>query len=384
METNRKFQTGNIIAISFAHMVHDIYSAFLAPILPLLIEKFKLSYTLAGFLTVAQNLPSLFNPFIGLLADKMPIRYLLIFAPTLTVLTMSFLGIAPYYSVIVILLFVMGIGASLFHVPAPVMIRKIAGSRVGKAMSFFMFGGEIARSIGPLVILGAISIWGLEGTYKLFPFGLTASAILYFKFRNIKISEDFKKSIDTKSPFHTFKEHLPLLLIIAGVSFFISVIKAALTTFLPVYFTSSGSSLWTGGIALSVLQFAGATGTMFSGTISDKLGRRQTLLFIVIANPILMLLFVYSSGIFVYPLLALIGLFAFAITPIFLAIINETASDRPAFLNGLYMTINFGTGALTVMLVGILGDIIGLELSYKISAILGFAGIPFVLKVRNK
>jgi len=364
-------------------MLHDIYSAFLAPILPLLIDKFKMSYTMAGLLTVVQNIPSLFNPFIGLIADKLPIRYLLIFAPSITVVSMGLLGIAPYYSVLVVLLFVMGIGASLFHVPAPVMIRKISGRRIGKGMSFFMFGGEIARSIGPLVILGGISIWGLEGTYKLIPFGLTASIILFFKFKNIKISEDFKNTADLKSPFHTFKDHLPLLLIIAGISFFLSIIKAALTTFLPTYFSDQGSSLWTGGIALSILQLAGAVGTMLSGTISDKFGRKNILLIIVVSNPILMLLFVYSSGIFVYPLLALLGLFLFAVTPIFLAIINETVSERPAFLNGLYMTINFGTGAITVLLIGFLGDLFGLEITYKISALLGFAAIPFILRIKK-
>ena len=85
MENKKKFQYGDIIAISFAHMLHDIYSAFLAPILPLLIEKFNLSYTLAGMLTIVQNIPAFFNPLVGLAADKLPLRYLLIFAPSATV-----------------------------------------------------------------------------------------------------------------------------------------------------------------------------------------------------------------------------------------------------------------------------------------------------------
>lgn len=382
MKVKNKFQTGNIIAISFAHTLHDIYSAFLAPILPLLIEKFNLSYTLAGLLTIVRNIPALFNPLIGLAADKLPLRYLLIFAPSVTVVCMSLLGIAPYYSIIVILLFVMGISASLFHVPAPVMVRKISGNQIGKGMGIFMFGGEIARSIGPLVILSGISLWGLEGTYRLIPFGLTASLILFFKFRNIKISDDFKDKEKLKSPFHTFKEHLPMLLMIAGVSFFVSIIKAAITTFLPTYFSAQGSSLWTGGIALSIFQLAGAIGTMLSGAISDKLGRKKTLLIIVIANPILMLLFVYSGGIFVYPFLALLGLFAMAVTPIFLAIVNDAGSERPAFLNGLYMTVNFGSGAVTVLIIGFLGDLFGLQLTYIISAVLGFAAIPFILKLK--
>ena len=43
MNDKNKFQQGNVILISFAHFVHDVYSSFLAPILPLLIEKFNSS-----------------------------------------------------------------------------------------------------------------------------------------------------------------------------------------------------------------------------------------------------------------------------------------------------------------------------------------------------
>src|SRR3972149_2862233 len=193
MPESKKFQTSNILLISGAHFVHDVYSAFLAPVLPLLIDKFKMSYSIAGLLTVIQNLPSLLNPLVGVIADKVSLRYLLIIAPLITALTMSFMGAAPSYAVLAILLFIMGVSASMFHVPAPVMIKHIAGSRVGKGMSFFMLGGEFARGVGPLVILGGISIWGLEGTYRLFPFGLLASIFLYFKFKKIKISDDFKK-----------------------------------------------------------------------------------------------------------------------------------------------------------------------------------------------
>jgi FSR family fosmidomycin resistance protein-like MFS transporter len=34
-----EFQTEQVLTISSAHFVHDVYSAFLAPLLPLVIEK---------------------------------------------------------------------------------------------------------------------------------------------------------------------------------------------------------------------------------------------------------------------------------------------------------------------------------------------------------
>ena len=110
---------------------------------------------------------------------------------------MSLLGIAPTYTIVAVLLFVMGISSALFHVPSPVMVKKISGDQTGKGMSFYMFGGEMARTIGPLVITGAVSLWGLEGTWRLMPFGLVASFILYLRLRKIKISSDFQSKAQT-------------------------------------------------------------------------------------------------------------------------------------------------------------------------------------------
>ena len=45
---NQEFQAGAVTTVSIAHSVHDAYVAFLPPILPMLIEKFALSNTLAG------------------------------------------------------------------------------------------------------------------------------------------------------------------------------------------------------------------------------------------------------------------------------------------------------------------------------------------------
>ena len=93
----KKFQTGNVIIISIAHLLHDIYSSFLAPILPLLIEKLSLTYSMVGALTVVQRIPFLINPFLGLLADKMQMRYLIIVTPAITAIGASLFGLARVF-----------------------------------------------------------------------------------------------------------------------------------------------------------------------------------------------------------------------------------------------------------------------------------------------
>jgi MFS transporter, FSR family, fosmidomycin resistance protein len=196
---NNKFNTVKVASVSVAHHIHDIYTSFLAPILPLLMEKFGITYTLAGMLNVIQRIPSLANPFIGMVADKVSVRYFIIFTPALTAISMSLIGIAPSYIFAAILLLVSGISSTLFHVPAPVMIKHVSGNKIGKGMSFYMVGGELARTIGPVTVLGAVSLWGLEGTYKLIPLGLIASGILFYKFKDVKIRQDFS-SKEIKRP----------------------------------------------------------------------------------------------------------------------------------------------------------------------------------------
>ncbi len=382
MTDKNEFQQGKVITISFAHFVHDVYSSFLAPILPLLIDKFSLSLSFVSFLTIIQRLPSLLNPLVGHIADKLPIRYVLIAAPALTATTMSLIGLMPSITLIVVLLVTSGIGVSLFHVPAPIMIKHVAGNRIGKGMSYFMLGGEIARSLGPLYILGGISLWGLEGTYRLLPLGLLASLLLFFKFKNISIADDFKKKKKETGAVQTIKEQLPLFISLSGIIFFTSLVKGSLTTFLPTYMTENGASLWVGGISLAVVQFAGAVGTLFSGTISDKIGRRLTLLIMATTTPFLLILFVFiSHTLFAIPLLILIGVIMFATTPVLLAEVNIIKSEHAGLINGIFMTMNFVLSAVALLIIGMLGDLLGLKTTYIITASISFVSILFILRL---
>jgi len=381
----KKFQLGNVLTISISHLIHDIYSSFLAPILPLLIAKFGLSLFWAGFLSVISRLPSMLNPLIGILADKLSVRYFIIISPSITAVSMSLLGAAPSYIVLAILCFIMGVSSTVFHVPAPVMVKQVSGTRVGKGMSFYMLGGELARTLGPMVILGAISLWGLEGSYRLFPFGILASLVLYFRVRNIKISDDFEKNETRTGLKTTFARYLPFFIILIGITFPRAFMKSALTTFLPTYLNLfKGESLWISVISLSIVQSAGAFGTFFCGSISDKIGRKAALLIISSASPVLMLMFLLVKGLYIIPLLVLIGFSIIGSTPVLLALVQDMKSDRPAFMNSIFMTISFLLTAVATMIVGLIGDYIGLERTFWISAFIGFGSLPFILKLKSK
>jgi len=375
---NKEFHSGKVTLISFGHLVHDTYTSFLAPILPLLIEKFSMSYSLSSFLGLLQRLPNLINPFLGLLADRMAMRWLVILSPSITAIAMSLIGLAPSVTLIAILLLVTGLSSVLFHVPTPVMVRKVSGDQIGRGMSWYMFGGEIARTIGPLMVLGAVSLWGLEGTWRLIPLAIASSALLYFKLRKITISEEFRHKSDIRGLKETFRQSMPFFIILVGMTFSRSIMRSALSTFLPTYMTLKGESLWTGGIYLSVLEIAGAAGTLFWGYYSDRIGRRKALNIIVYAAPVCMFLFSIINGWVSLPVLALLGFFLMGTTPILLALTQDYGVERPAFFNSIFLTVSFGSEAISLMISGALADWVGLEMTFNLSGFFALTAIPFI------
>lgn len=375
---NGTFQTGRVLLLSMCHFIHDIYSSFLAPLLPFLIEKFSLSLTQAGLLSTVMQLPALLNPFIGKLADRVSVRYFIILAPMLTAVPMSLLGLAPHYGVLMILLFFTGISVSLFHVPAPVMVYRVAGSKTGRGMSFYMTGGELARTVGPIAIIAVVSILGFDGYYPVMFFGILASLVMFIKFKDIPLAV---KHRETPSIRRTCLEMKGLLGPLAAIVLFRGFMHASMSTFLPLYIIQKTNDIWLAGISLSVFEAAGVAGIMTVGTLSDRFGRKKMLLFCLMVAPVSLLLFISSSGWLQFPLLILTGFSLLSTTPVMLAMVQEFSEDGSSSANGVFMMISFLARSAVVVLVGLVADQIGLEKTYIFCATVGFLSIPFVLKI---
>ncbi len=373
---DRRFQTGQILILSICHFIHDVYSSFFAPLLPLLIEKLSLSLTQAGFLSTVMQLPALANPLLGSLADRTSVRYFIILAPAMTAIPMSLLGLAPNYGVLLILLFVTGMSVAVFHVPAPVMVARLAGDRKGKGMSFFMTGGELARAVGPLVVVGAVSLLGLEGIYPVMVVGIAASVWLFFKFRAVSITVH---KAQRNGLVETFRQMRPVLLPLAAILVARGFMHASLATFLPTFMASETGNLWLAGTALTVFELCGVAGVMTSGSLSDHFGRRRVLLLCLVGGPVSLFLFAWAGGWIRFAALVVAGFTLLSTTPVMLAMVQEHAGSSPAAANGMFMLISFMSRSAVVVIVGFAGDQIGLRMTYFLSAFVGLGALPFIM-----
>ncbi|PIW69024.1 MAG: MFS transporter, partial [Ignavibacteriales bacterium CG12_big_fil_rev_8_21_14_0_65_30_8] len=185
------------------------------------------------------------------------------------------------------------------------------------------------------------------------------------------------------SAFKSLKEHSRVLIVLTFAILFLSFMRGSLRAFLPTYLTVRGESLWLSGIALSVISLAGSVGSFFSGTLSDKIGRKNTLLIIGIGSPILLWLLTISNNFWMMPVLIVLGLFILSANPVLLAIIMELKTERPSFLNGVFMTIMFMINTICVFLVGVLSDLLGMVLTFKILCLFGLLALPFILSLKK-
>ncbi|MCD4741177.1 MAG: MFS transporter [Desulfobacteraceae bacterium] len=378
---NKEFHTFNIAILSFSHFIHDIYTSIFPPLLPLIIEKLSLSLSQAGMLSTVLQLPSVLNPFMGVFVDRKRLeRWLIILAPTMTAVPMSLIGVANSFSMLLFLLFIAGTSVALYHVPAPVLVAQEAGDKKGRGMSFYMTGGESARALGPIIAIGLISVLSLETFYPIALLAIVTSLILYCTLPPLEKRENSTKRITIMS---VVKETKHVLYPVSGILISRSFMHSAMGIFLPVFIERQTGNIYLAGAGLALYEAFGIAGVLCAGTLSDLMGRKKVLFWAIFIAPFALVLFIFTSGLIQVIMLAVSGFTIIAVTPVMLAIIQENANGNPSSANGLFMMVAFFSRAVAIMIVGFLGDLIGLEYMYVACGVIGFAGLPFLMKLKE-
>ena len=372
-----KFQTKEVLTIASGHFVHDIFTAFVPPLLPHIRKKLAIDYAAIGGLLIFIQIPSLIQPFIGHAADKISLRYLIIFAPAATATLCSLLGLANSYVLLAILLFVVGISTAVFHAPAPAMIGRIAGNRVGTGMSIFMAAGELGRTVGPILVIAAIGWFGLEGIWRVAMFGWLASLFLFSRLHGVSARPTQGRALSLRQMLPIARRVYPPLLWIMATRVFLSI---SMTTYLPIFMHDvMGYEIAVAGRSLTLLEGAGVVGALSMGTASDWLGRKRILAALFVAAPLLFLGFLNSSGWVLFAFLLPLGFVMLSPTPVLLAVVQDSFRENRALANSLFLMANFVIRSPALWVLGSLADRFGLSTAFLISGLLAFATAPAVL-----
>ncbi|HUS83889.1 MAG TPA: MFS transporter, partial [Anaerolineales bacterium] len=335
-------------------------------------------------LSLFMQSPSILQPLIGHLHDNISMRYFVILAPAITGTMMSLLGIAPSYLVLAIFLFIAGISSAGLHAVGPVMAGRVSGSSLGRGMGFWMVGGELGRTVGPILLVTAVGYLSLGGMTWLMIGGWIVSGLLFLRLRAVPGREPgVAEALPWRAALSAMR---PLMLPLSGVLTARAFMSASITTYLPMFLIDEGVGLWLSGAALTVLEAAGVVGAIVGGSISDKIGRKVVLLISMVGTPIFALAFLRTSGLVQALLLPALGFFALSTTPVIMAWVQESYLENRALANGVYMAMGFLIRAVIVVILGRVGDLVGLRQGFQYSAIIMLLGIPlvFFLPHQNK
>jgi MFS transporter, FSR family, fosmidomycin resistance protein len=90
------------------------------------------------------------------------------------------------------------------------------------------------------------------------------------------------------------------------------------------------------------------------------------------------------NGAWIIPVLIPLGFFLFAPTAVMMALVQDLNTSKKAFVNSIYMFINFFISSMVIPMVGVVTDHFGFRTSYFAFNILAIGAIGIVLYSRNK
>lgn len=364
---------------SGAHFAHDLYPSYIGVLIPFVQSKLGISLALASLMVPAQQMPSILQPFIGYFADRTSRRLFVVLTPGIAALSLSMIGLAPHIAIVIMLLLVSGLASAAFHAPAVAMVGEFGGPKLGRAMAIFMAGGELARTLGPLVITAAIALFTFEGSFVVLVFGVAASIILYFTLDTTK-GDERARAGNQAAIKPLVKARLRPLTGLFGYSIIKAIATVPFHFFLVALLVSKGYSEWYAGIALSILFGSGVIGGFIGGSISDRIGRKPTLIGAAVATaPLFYIYLLLENGSWwVLSLIALAGMVSMSVRAISLAQAQELLPEARGPVAGMMLATGFVSMSLGSIVFGSLADWIGIQTAFYIIAALPFAALPFI------
>ena len=375
----QEFQSSHVLTIGIGHATHDLYTSFLAPLLPLFIANLSLSKTEAGLLTLFQQGPSLLQPALGHLADRFNLRYLVVLAPIVTAMLMSMVGLATSYAWLALLLMLAGISSASFHAVAPALAGKLSGRRnLGRGMALWLVGGEVGFTLGPLLVVSVVKWLGLKGTPWLMVIGMAGSLVLLARFKDLRAPQQRTQTTGSLRWWQALRGMGPVMLPLVGLIVARSFALSALGSYLPTFLSEAGAGLWLAGFSLTLYQAAASCGSLLGGALSDRLGRRIVLLVSMLLTPLMVFVFLRLSGSTQLLTLLVLGLSVATFDPVALAVVQENFAENRALASSVYLSLMFVIRSLAVVAVGAVGDWLGLRTAFAASAVVFLLGTPLV------
>lgn len=371
-----------LFTISFTHFLNDMLQAVVPAVYPIIKEKFHLSFTDIGLITLTYQLTaSILQPFIGFYTDKKPRPYSLAIGMTFTLVGLLAVSVASSFINILLAVSLIGIGSSIFHPESSRVAHLASGGKKGLAQSIFQLGGNAGSAVGPLLaaiivvpygqfyiiwfcLAAVVGIIILSGIAKWYQEHLNLRAL-----NKSKISEEIHHSLSKKKVIFS----LGILLVLIFSKYFY---MASMTSYYTFYLIEK-FNLTVQQSQLYLFAFLGAVaaGTLFGGPLGDRFGRKYIIWISILGVAPFTLFLPYANLFWTGVLSVIIGLIISSAFSAILVYATELVPGKVGLIAGLFFGLAFGMGGLGSAILGKIADATSIEYVFKICAFLPLIGV---------
>lgn len=367
-----------IFALFLAHFIGDFFQSFIMPLLPVLADKYSLTLTQVGLITGLSTIMAfLIQPVFGYLSDRYRTRIILLAGPLVSAVCIPLVGISPSYGFILLFVALGSIGSSMYHPSAAGMVSAYAGRHTGLSMSLFGLGGMLGYTIGPVVLAGYVTVFGLDRLPNTILFGLLAFVILVILVP-VPTGPGLKQYNFFASIRNSIGDVWKPIVVIWALAFFRAFVEQAMFTFIPVLFSNEGHSLVSIGVIISLFTVGGSFSSLICGHLVDRIGFRPIYFFSFALSPPCLLLFIYNIGWPVYPLSLMVGFFVLATLFPALALAQQVAPKGRSLVSSIIMGLTLGISGTLMPMTGRLADIFGMRPVLSCIALIPFIALLLV------
>jgi MFS transporter, FSR family, fosmidomycin resistance protein len=359
-------------ALSAGHMATDFANGALPALLPFLVDRFDLSYTLAATLMLASAASSsLVQPLFGAWSDRRGALWLLPTGVAVAGIGIAVAAAAPSYWLVLALVVVSGLGVAAYHPEGSKFAAYASGRRRASGMSLFSIGGNLGYALGPTATTPLVLALGLTGGLLLAAPVLAVAAMLLLVVPYLATFAPEPGAARAAGG----KDRPGALALLLGVIAFRSVAWFGLVTFVPLWEVSLGHSKSHGSHLLSLMLLAGGLGTLAAGPVADRVGRRPVLVASLLVSGPLILVYVLAGGVLGAVALALVGVCVIGTFGVTMVLSQEYLPRRIGMASGLSIGLSIGLGGIAAVGLGALADSVDLRTALYAAAAAPVAGL---------
>jgi len=360
-------------ALSAGHFATDFANGALPALLPFMVDRFDLSYTLAAAVMLASTASSsLIQPLFGAWSDRHGALWLLPTGVAVAGIGIAIAAAAPAYWLVLILVVISGLGVAAFHPEGSKFAAYASGDRRASGMSLFSLGGNVGYALGPTATTPLVLALGLTGGLLLSVPCLVIAALLLAV---VPFLRGFSPDHDASRAPTGEHDRPGALALLLGVIAFRSVAWFGLVTFVPLWEVSLGNSKSHGSHLLSLMLLAGGLGTLAAGPIADRLGRRPVLIASLAATAPLILVYVLVGGVPGTIALAGVGICVIGTFGVTMVMSQEYLPSRIGMASGLSIGLSIGLGGIAAVGLGALADSVDLQAAMYAAAAAPLVGV---------